>query len=885
MSEHHADSAELLGGRWHALAVDEVARRLGVRPESGLSQGEAAARAARYGSNAIHEGRQRAVLEKIAAQLADFMILVLIGAAIVSGLLGDLTDTIAIIVIVVLNAVIGFVQEQRAERALEALRSMAAPHARVLREGMVERIGAADIVPGDVVLLDAGDVVPADLRLTETASLRVDESLLTGESTTVEKDSSIVADAEAGVHDRTAMAFKATTVTYGRGTGIAVATGMATEVGRIAGMLDASERLRTPLQKRLKAFGERLGIGVIAICAVIFLLGIVRGEEPLVMFLTAVSLAVAAVPEALPAVVTIALAIGARRMVVRNALIRSLPAVETLGSITFVCSDKTGTLTENRMRVENIRTLGERLNAGEGRPASEPASSLFASMALCNDAVVASEGRFSGDPTEIALAKAASAHGAERRELEERMPRCMELPFDSDRKRMTTVHATPTELIAFTKGAPEAVIPRCTLELSADGPVPLDRNARLAEAESMADAGLRVIALACRAWPAMPEGLDTEKIESELTLLGLVGLLDPPRAEVHKAVETCRRAGITPVMITGDHPATARAIARRLGIIEDGGRVLKGSELAALSDQEFAELVREVRVYARVDPVQKIRIVEALQKSGEFVAMTGDGVNDAPALKRADIGVAMGKGGTDVAREAASLVLVDDNFATIVSAIEEGRRIFDNIRKFIKYTMTSNSGEVWTIFLAPFLGLPVPLLPIHILWINLVTDGLPGLALAAEGKEPGLMDRPPRPPKESIFAHGMWQHMIWCGVAMAGITLAAQGWAISLGSAHWQTMVFTVLTLSQMGHVLAVRSERASFFDPAVPTNRMLWGAVALTFALQLAVIYVPVLNPIFHTAPLSWSELGLCLALSSIVFFLVEIEKWLARRGLIYRQ
>lgn len=869
---------------WHALSAVEAAHRLGVALDRGLSHAEVTSRAERYGANVIREGKPRSIIEKLAVQLADFMILVLLAAAIISGLLGDLQDMLVIIVIVVLNAAIGFFQEQRAEKAIEALKNMAVPHARVLREGKVERIAAADLVPGDVVLLEAGDMVPADLRLSDSASLRLDESLLTGESVTVEKDWIAISDASASLPERTSMAFKGTIVTYGRASGITVATGMQTEVGRIAGLLDTSERLKTPLQKRLKAFGQRLGIGVIIICALIFLFGILRDENPLLMFLTAVSLAVAAVPEALPAVVTIALAIGARHMIVRNALIRSLPAAETLGSITFVCSDKTGTLTENRMHVEEMRMLGTRVATNERDLTKEPAASLLAAMSLCNDAITDADGNYSGDPTEIALAKAARTHGVTRLMLEATQPRVGELPFDSDRKRMTTVHPTANSFVSYTKGAPEAVIPACVNELSSFSSVPIDRDVRLAEAERMAADGLRVIAFACRLWHDIPRPGEIATAECEMTLLGLVGLLDPPRVEACEAVKTCQRAGITPVMITGDHPATARAIAQRLGIVNDGGRVLTGSELTTLSDAEFARLVSDIRVYARMDPVQKIRIVEALQRQGEFVAMTGDGVNDAPALKRADIGVAMGKGGTDVAREAASLVLVDDNFATIVKAIEEGRRVFDNIRKFIKYAMTCNSGEILTIFLAPFLGLPVPLLPIHILWINLVTDGLPGLALATEAKEPGVMQRPPRPPKESIFAHGIWQHMIWCGLAIAGVTLAAQAWAINSGSENWQTMVFTVLTLSQMGHVLAIRSERASLFDPNVPGNRMLWGAVALTFVLQMAVIYVPLLNPLFHTAPLSWGELMLCLALSSVVFVLVEIEKALVRRGLIYR-
>jgi Ca2+-transporting ATPase len=866
------------------MPADEVVHNLKSDSKSGLAAVEAAARLQRHGPNELREKPRRGLLRMLLDQFADFMILVLIAAAVISGVVGDIKDSAAIIVIVVLNAVIGFVQEFRAERAMAALKAMAAVSAKVLREGETLTLPAAEIVPGDVVLLEAGNVVPADLRLLEAAQLKVDEATLTGESVTVEKHTRALVEAGLPLGDRRNLAYKGTVVTYGRGRGVAVATGMGTELGKIAASLQQDGELKTPLQKRLAQFGRRLALAALAICVVVFVVGVMRGESMLLMFLTAVSLAVAAIPEALPAVVTISLALGARKMVKQHALIRRLPAVETLGSVTFICTDKTGTLTQNKMQVEEIFADGRLLREWNGlREGVGPL--LFKAMALCNDASRGKHGKTSGDPTEVALFLAALQAGFDKSALETEAPRVLELPFDSERKRMTTFHREPQGAMAFTKGAPESVLPRCVSVLTAAGEVPLAAAEMLENAERMAADGLRVLAVAYRAWPALPAANDADEIESGMVLLGLVGLMDPPRHEAKEAVSQCKSAGITAVMITGDHPATARAIARRLGIVSDGGRVLTGAELARLGQKEFEAEVRDVRVYARVDPEQKIKIVQALQDQGEFVAMTGDGVNDAPALKRADIGVAMGRGGTDVAREAAALVLLDDNFATIVHAVREGRRIFDNIRKFIKYTMTSNAGEVWTIFLAPFVGLPIPLLPIHILWINLVTDGLPGLALTAEPEEKGIMRRPPRPPKESIFAHGMWQHMVWVGLLMGGVSLVTQAWAYYTGSAHWQTMVFTVLCLSQMGHVLAIRSERESLFSVGIFSNPWLLGAVALTFALQMSTVYVPLLQPIFKTEALSAGELALCIALSSVVFFAVEVEKWLVRRGRLYRE
>ena len=892
---------------WHRLSAEEIAQRLGTDLRAGLGVEEAQARLDQYGANEIREGRRRGPLAMFLGQFTDFMILVLIAAAIVSGLIGDVVDTLVIVAIVVLNAVIGFVQEYRAERAIAALRQMAALTAHVVRGGQSQMVPARELVPGDIVRIEAGNAVPADLRLVEAVQLRIEEAALTGESQPVEKLVRVLHEPDLPLGDRRNMAYKSTLVTYGRGRGVVVATGMETELGRIAALLHTEGEAKTPLQKRLARFGANLAVAVLVICVILFVTGLLRGEPVMLMLLTAISLAVAAIPEALPAVVTVSLALGARKLVSRNALIRKLPAVETLGSVTFICSDKTGTLTVNRMSVEEIWVDGKSMRSAECGMRSEnitdsalhiPHSTLMTALALSNDARAGAGDEVIGDPTEVALYLAARRAGAEKASLSQTHPRVAEIAFDSERARMTTIHKGATsqtlpppsagegksEYISYTKGAPERVLPLCHDRLGAVGTETLDRTALEQEAERMAADGLRVLAVAVRRWPALPSPLEAENVESRLTFVGLVGLLDPPRAEAREAVQLCRTAGITPVMITGDHPATARAIATRLDIIADGGEVLTGQELARLDMAQFEEHVERVRVYARVAPEQKIKIVQALQDKGEFVAMTGDGVNDAPALRRADIGIAMGITGTDVAKEAGHMILLDDNFATIVRAVREGRRIFDNIRKFIKYTMTSNSGEIWTIFLAPFLGLPIPLLPIHILWINLVTDGLPGLALAAEKEERGVMQRPPRPPNESIFAHGMWQHILWVGVLMGAASLFTQAWAIHADHGHWQTMVFTVLTLSQLGHVLAIRSETDSLFTQGIFSNRPLIGAVLFTFGLQLATIYVPWLNPIFKTEALTFDELVFCLAMSSVVFVGVEIEKWMVRRGWLYR-
>ncbi|SPD74440.1 putative calcium-transporting ATPase [uncultured Desulfobacterium sp.] len=879
---------------WHQREVNEIIESLGSSPQ-GLSSIEAQRRIEEYGPNELTEKEKKTMIMMFLDQFKDFMIMILIAAAVISGIIGEPSDTIAIVVIVVLNAVIGFVQEYRAEKAMAALKKMAAPSAVLLRDKEPAQLSASQLVPGDIVFLEAGNVVPADIRLMDAAQLKVEEAALTGESVPAEKSTRPLGDPAIPLGDRKNMAYKGTFVAYGRGSGVVIATGMETELGKIAAMLQEEAEVKTPLQKRLEVFGKKLALAVLVICAVIFLVGLIRAEPPLLMLLTAISLAVAAIPEALPAVVTISLALGAKKLVRQHALIRKLPAVETLGSVTYICSDKTGTLTTNRMSVDEIYVADKYIRNPElkdaegmvtGRSLSSPISSLLTALGLNNDTQTDKDGNTIGDPTEIALFEIAREKGFDKKELEGEFPRKAEIPFDSERKCMTTIHRVAGggdqghAYISFTKGAADILMDRSDNVLTDSGSKPLKKDEINSINNKMASDGLRVIGVAMRRWAELPKGLPPEQIETGLTFLGLAGLMDPPREEAKEAIGLCKSAGIIPVMITGDHPITARAIAKRLGIIEDGSKaIITGRELERLPLDEFEQKVEQIRVYARVAPEQKLKIIKALQDKGQFIAMTGDGVNDAPALKRADIGIAMGITGTDVSKEAAHMILLDDNFATIVKAVREGRRIFDNIRKFIKYTMTSNSGEIWTIFLAPFFGLPIPLLPIHILWINLVTDGVPGLALAAEPGEKDIMSRPPRHPKESIFAEGLGAHTIWVGLLMGVVSIVTQAYFIKSSQTHWQTMVFTVLCLSQMGHVLAIRSGRESFFRLGVLSNKPLLGAVLLTLALQMATVYVPALNPIFKTAPLTFNELLVTLAVSSMVFWAVELEKLVKRR------
>ena len=858
---------------WHQLDIKSTCEKLKTSP-NGLSGAEAANRINQYGHNEIIEKKKRSPVAMFLSQFKDFMIIVLLGAAILAGIFGDVVDTVAIIVIVILNAIIGFVQEYRAEKAIDALKKMAASSAVVIRDGKPATISSRELVPGDVIRLEAGNIVPADVRLIETVKLKIEEASLTGESAAVEKNTEPISEENIPPGDKINLSFKGTNVVYGRGTAVIFATGMETELGKIAKMLQGEE-VKTPLQKRLAAFGKNLAYIVLAICAIVFAVGLIRGEEPLPMLLTAISLAVAAIPEALPAVITIALALGAKKMLKQKALVRKLPAVETLGSVTFICSDKTGTLTVNKMTVEQV-FFGDKLRKPEeiGRDGiDENEQWLFRAMTLNND-VMREGDHFVGDSTEIALVEVANANGLSKEDLENEMPRVEEIPFDADRKLMTTIHKSGDGYIAFTKGALDVLLE------SSDGLAAELRENYSKVSSEMARNGLRVLGFGMKKLDKLPRQIESSVIENDLTLLGAVGMMDPPREEVKKSINECKTAGIKPVMITGDHPLTAEAIATRLGIYRpEWNKMITGTELAQMPPDLFEKQVRDFTVYARVTPSQKLQIVKALQDNGEFVGMTGDGVNDAPSLKQANIGVAMGITGTDVSKESADMILLDDNFATIVAAIRSGRRIYDNIRKFIKYLLTSNSGEIWCIFLAPLFGLPVPLLPIHILWINLVTDGLPGLALAYEPEEKQIMQRPPRHPNESIFAGGLGVHVMWVGLLTGAATIITQALEIHQNNPNWQTMVFTVLCFSQMGHVFAIRHDMRSFFSESPLTNYRLVIAVLITFILQLCTIYIPALNPIFKTTPLSMNELLIAIALSSVVFIAVEIEKFVKRR------
>ncbi len=849
----------------YSKPITDILSELTTTPK-GLTGAEAAKRQLKFGPNELVEKPPTSPWVLFLHQFRDLMILILAAAAVISGWMGDLTDTAIILVIVVLNAVIGFVQEYRAEKALGALKKMTVTKAVVIRDGLHQVIAAADLVPGDVVIVEAGNIVPADIRLFEVSSFRVDESTLTGESVPVDKNAETIIDLDAPLGDQVNMAFKGTLATHGRSHGLVTATGMATELGKIAGLLQEDESA-TPLQQRMARFGKNLSYIILIICVVLFLTGVLRGEEPFQILLVSVSLAVAAIPEALPALITIALSRGASRLALQHALIRKLPAVETLGSVTYICSDKTGTLTQNRMRATEVF---------ENVKAEENGDSLFWTGVALNHNVKFNElNEPFGEPTEIALVERAIDELSFELyfELLDRFPRADEIPFDSDRKCMTTVHRTSDGFLIVTKGASEAIVDVLSDSEEAD----LVRSV----SERWAERGMRVLAYGFKKVPSLPEPMTCEIAEIGLSLLGLVGLIDPARVEARQAIDECRTAGITPVMITGDHPLTAKAIAREIGILDEHGLVLTGAELKQLSDDAFCLQVERTQVYARVSPDQKLRIVRALQKKGHFAAMTGDGVNDAPSLRAANIGIAMGINGTDVSKEAADMILLDDNFATIVTAVKEGRRIFDNIRKFVKYIMTCNGAEILTISLPPLFGLPIPLLPIHILWINLVTDGLPALAIAGEKAEADVMKRPPRPVNESLFSDGVGYHIVWVGILMAAVTIGTQAVAIGIGSPNWQTMVFTVLSVSQLGHVLAVRSERTFLYRQGIFSNLPLISAVAATIGLQLAVIYLPVMNDLFKTRPLSLSELGVALALSAIVFHAVELEKWLKSRYL----
>jgi Ca2+-transporting ATPase len=946
-----ATTSQKITNEWYKQDVEDVLRELKSSDAQGLSAEQVRALLEQYGPNELVERGIKSRWQILWEQLTDVMVLILIASGVVSAFVGELEDTIVIIAIVVLNSLLGMTQEYRAEQAIAALKRLAVPVVRVRRNGNVEEISARELVPGDVVILEAGNLVPADGRLIASANLRVQEAALTGESEPVEKQPGTIDRNDLPLGDQHNMAYMGTVVTYGRGRMVVTGTGMETQLGHIANMLQSVAHEQTPLQRRLDGLGKTLAWIALIIVVVILGLGLLTndaireavsaggGIRAIVsrivdsgalgeLLLTGISLAVAAVPEGLPAVVTITLALGSRRMLKRNALIRKLPAVETLGSVTVICSDKTGTLTENRMTVTVLDVVGKTIDVDtllresvpvldrdtevdrEARPPERSLGLLLRAMSLANDAVLqpASDGsgnwRAVGDPTEGALVVAAAQVGFMKDDLERRWPRVNEIPFTSERKRMTTIHRVRSEVdpaeapwgdapyVAFVKGAVDGLLEISDHVWAGDQNIVLDETMRQrinASNEEMAQRGERVLGVAFRPLTFVPSEVDEVKIEQGLIFIGLVGMMDPPRPEVKEAVRVARQAGIRPVMITGDHPLTARHIAKDLGIATND-KFLTGPDLANMSLEELEKVVGDVSVYARVSPEHKLNIVQALQDKGQVVAMTGDGVNDAPALKKADIGVAMGITGTDVSKEAADMVLLDDNFATIVSAVEEGRVIYDNIRKFIKYILSSNTAEVLTMLVGPILGMPLPLLPLQILWVNLVTDGLPGLALAVEPAEKGIMQRSPYRPNESIFSRGIGRQILWIGIVIGLVSLIAgyPVWRDQPCDPHietgcqWQTMVFTTLTLAQMGNVLATRSTRQSFFSLGLMSNRPMIGAVLLTIALQLMVVYVPPMQNLFHTTALSMTQLGICFLLGSIVFWAAELEKWLLRRGIL---
>lgn len=933
---------------WHSLEVDKALDLLDSNADSGLIPQEIQQRLQKYGPNELEETAGRSTWEILLDQFKNIMLLMLIGVALISGFLdlmawraGDLKpgevpfkDTIAIMAIVVLNGILGYVQESRAEKALAALKKLTSPLVRVMRDGRLVEIAAKELVPGDVMLLEAGMQIAADGRLIEQSNLQVRESALTGEAEAVSKQATLKLPEETDLGDRINLVFQGTEVVQGRAKVLVTNTGMTTELGKIAAMLQAVESEPTPLQQRMTQLGNVLVTGSLILVAIVVTAGVVqaRGFSNIQELLEiSLSMAVAVVPEGLPAVITVTLALGTQRMVRQNALIRKLPAVETLGSVTTICSDKTGTLTQNKMVVQSVFTNHKTFRVtGEGyAPTGDfqldgqkvavdehpEISALLVACAVCNDSVLQqNKGQWMilGDPTEGALVTLAGKAGIEKDQWNSKLPRVAEFPFSSERKRMSVISQVEEvasggspltavdpaiasflqseRYLMFTKGSPELILGRSTLVHLGNHSAPLTEEQRrqiLVENDQMASKGLRVLGFAYKPLAEIPPEGSDDTSEQNLVWLGLVGMLDAPRPEVRAAVQECRDAGIRPIMITGDHQLTARAIATDLGIAQEGDRVLTGQELQRMSDQELEQNVDLVSIYARVAPEHKLRIVQALQRRGRFVAMTGDGVNDAPALKQADIGIAMGITGTDVSKEASDMVLLDDNFATIVTATKEGRVVYTNIRRFIKYILGSNIGEVLTIAAAPLIGLGgVPLTPLQILWMNLVTDGLPALALAVEPPEPDVMKRPPFSPRESIFARGLGSYMIRIGIIFAIISISLMWWAYNYTHAAgyqgnpdtWKTMVFTTLCIAQMGHAIAIRSNNRLTIEMNPFSNIFVLAAVVVTTILQLMLVYVPPLRNFFGTHWLSPTELGICIGFSALMFVWVELEKLFLR-------
>ena len=842
--------------KWHTLTKEEVLSQLDT-DVSGLASDRIPGLQQQHGLNSIEAAKPKSKWAIFVAQFKDVMILILVVAAVISFSVGERIDAYVILAIIFGNALIGFYQENNAEESVRMLQQMTAQHAMVLRDGKPSKIETQELVPGDVILLEAGDIVPADARLLEVSSLRTEEAALTGESHSVEKNVAPLEEVNLLPGDQYNMVFKSTIISNGSAKAVVSSTGMNTEIGKIANLLEVEDQ-KTPLQKRLAVFSRQLAVIVILICLAVFGFGLWRGEPPFIMFLTALSLAVAALPEALPAVITISLAQGAKRMVRQKALVRVLPAVETLGSVTYICSDKTGTLTQNIMTVEKVKTV-------EGKE-----DLLYATMMLTNEVRFSDEGVL-GDSTETALVNYALGQGLSREEMEKELPMDGKLPFDSVRMRMSTLHQYGDHWVLLTKGAPVKV----TEVLSAD--YEQQKEEWLEINREWAADGLRVLFFSYRVFEEKPVNI-TEELESGMGLLGIAAMIDPPREEVIDAIRECKTAGIKSVMITGDQPLTAYAIAERLQLIdEDAKGTMTGAELEKLSEEDYRKTIRDISVYARVSPSQKMKIVKTLQNNGQYVAMTGDGVNDAPSLKQADIGVAMGITGTDVSKEAADLILLDDNFATIVKAVREGRRIYENIKKFILYILSCNIAEILTIVAAPVLGLAIPLLPIHILWINLVTDGLPGIALASEPAEEGVMQRPPRSPNENLFAGGLIPKIMGAGIIMAVAAVAVHTWATNqaYGVEVQQTMVFTTLCFVQLGNAMSVRFSFHSILSAKIFTNWKLWGAIALTVALQFMLVYIPGLHPIFNTTALDAQSMGVVAIAVACSVVAIELLKF----------
>lgn len=916
-----------LNEKWHALEQGEVLQLLATPPDKGLSQQEVARRRAIYGFNQLADAPPVPFWRRLLDQFNNFIVLLLIASSAISALLGDWLESGAIMAIVILNAVLGVIQERRAEEALAKLRQLAAPDAQVIRDGHRQVIPARELVPGDIVLLEAGNYIPADIRLLEAINLRVEEAALTGESHPVHKDATIRLDEDVHLGDRANTAFMGTLVSYGRGKGVVVSIGMFTQLGLIASMLAAVEQEPTPLQRRLDQLGRTLGWAALSVCGLVFLLGWWRGAELVDMFILAVSLAIAAVPEGLPAVVTISLALGMREMIKRHALIRRLASVETLGSATVICSDKTGTLTQNEMTVTQmwvdehfIEITGGgyephghfKLDGQEVDLVDYPTAMVVLWVGvLNNDAVLEVSGasemhrtyRIVGDPTEGAMVVAAAKAGVFQEHLNQIYPRVQEIPFDSARKRMVTIHRPtdqfPEDLAPFTntntgewylvtvKGAPDMVLELCTHYQQMDGRVVHltdDHRERILKAnDQMTRGALRVLAMAYRATHRLPDEISPEAIEHDLVFVGLIGMIDPPRPEVPPALEKARRAGIRTVMITGDYPNTARAIAQAIGLLQSEQKVLTGTDLNAMDDAQLQHKVMQTDVFARVSPEHKVRIVEALQWNDQVVAMTGDGVNDAPAVKRADIGVAMGITGTDVAKETADMVLTDDNYASIVAAVEQGRVIYSNIRKFVYYLLSCNLAEIAVIFLATLAGLPSPLTAIQLLWLNLITDGAPALALGVEKGDPDVMEQPPRPPQEPIINRRMRLGMGIQTLAITTVTLTAYLVGLRLHPESpelAETMAFVTLSFSELLRAYTARSERYPLLKVGVFTNRSMNLAVISSLTLLLAVVYIPFLNPVFDTVPLSWTQWEVIFPLLIVPAIVAEFTKWVVARS-----